>query len=200
MIRSMIQNVMQKFFRLTLVVGLAVATALGDAEPVYAEPVSVPTLTPSELENYQFPSKPDIPPEIKDLNIGQIHLMDQQRRDIKDLLVRRLGIMSMKGNKQDLALLQQIVDRKLLRQDDTRGWQSLGVVLGDILAQDFSLHWVVYQDELGINKALRWRTTNNFVFPVTVFSKRVQFKEDINVAAIYAELGAEIERFKRLPM
>jgi len=194
-IQNLTQKTGQKILMPLLFIGLAVVATTGRAEPV-----NVPTLTPGELENYQFPSTPETPAEIKDLNIGQVHLMDQQRRDIKDLLVRRLGIMSMKGSEEDLALLQQIVDRKLLRDDDIRGWQSLGVVLGDILAKDFSLHWVVYQDELGINKALRWRTSNNFVFPVTVFSKRVQFNEDIDVASIYAELEAEIVRFKRLSM
>jgi hypothetical protein len=78
--------------------------------------------------------------------------------------------------------------------------QALGVVFGDLLVKEFGLQWVSYEDELGASKALRWRTTDNFIFPVTVFSKRVQFGERIKVAEIYSALEAEVVRFKRLSL
>ena len=66
--------------------------------------------------------------------------------------------------------------------------------------REFGLHWVSYEDELGSSKALRWRKTDNFIFPVTVFSKRIQFKEKIDVAAIYEDIETEVQRFKRLSL
>ena len=83
--------------------------------------------------------------------------------------------------KHDLSILQNIVEKKLIRQEDVRGWQGLGIVFGDVLAAEFDLHWVSYADDVGTSKALRWRKTENYVFPVTMFSKRKQFNEKIDV-------------------
>ncbi len=106
----------------------------------------------------------------------------------------------MKGMKSDLAYFQALVDQRVLRPEQTEEWQALGVVFGDLLVNEFGLRWVSYEDELGASKALRWRKTDNFVFPVTVFSKRVQFGEKIDVTEIYNTLEAEIVRFKRLSL
>ena len=79
---------------------------------------------------------------------------------------------------------------------DVRQWQSMGIVFGDVLAKEFGLHWVSYEDDLGTSKALRWRATENYVFPVTMFSKRVQFREKIDVNGVYEKIAEDIERFK----
>jgi hypothetical protein len=165
-----------------------------------AEAIDVPVLSPEQLDNYQFPTEPDAGYQIEALSFGQIHVMDKQREDIKTLFTRRLRVLSMKGMKSDLGHFQALVDQRILRPEQTVEWQALGVVFGDLLVNEFGLTWVSYEDELGASKALRWRTTDNFVFPVTVFSKRVQFGEKIKVAEIYAALEAEIVRFKRLSL
>ncbi|MGK0462994.1 MAG: hypothetical protein ACJA0W_003859, partial [Candidatus Azotimanducaceae bacterium] len=41
----------------------------------------------------------------------------------------------------------------------------------------------------------RYRKTENFIFPVTLFSKRVKFNEDIDMTEIYAALETQIEEF-----
>ncbi len=84
----------------------------------------------------------------------------------------------------------------MLKFSDVSGWQALGVVFGDVLVRQHGLRWVVYEDELGSSKALQWGKTNNFVFPVTVFSKRIQFKEEIDVESLYGDLSNTIETFK----
>jgi len=169
--------------------------ALGASEP------PVPTLTPEELENYQFASPPDEDKEIiKALNVGQMEIMNAQRRSVRELLVRKLGILSLKGDKRDLPILQQLVDRRLIHTREVKEWQAIGVYFGDILVREFGLHWVVYEDKLGISKALRWRSTENYVFPVTLFSKRNHFNEKIVMEDIYRKLEFEVERFKRAAM
>jgi hypothetical protein len=165
-----------------------------------AEAIDVPVLSPEQLDNYQFPTQPDAGYTIEALSFGQIHVMDKQREDIKTLFERRLRALSMKGMKSDLAYFQALVDQRVLRPEQTEEWQALGVVFGDLLVNEFGLRWVSYEDELGASKALRWRKTDNFVFPVTVFSKRVQFGEKIDVTEIYNTLEVEIVRFKRLSL
>ena len=165
-----------------------------------AAPIDVPVLSPDQLENYQFPIEPTPPAVVDDLSFGQQTLLDQQRAEMKALFARRLCIVTLHGTKEDLPLFQQLVDRRILRSDQTPQWQALGVVFGDVLVREFGLHWVSYEDELGSSKALRWRKTDNFIFPVTVFSKRIQFKEKIDVAAIYEDIETEVQRFKRLSL
>ena len=189
---------MIKTFKLYLVLTILSCLsgiALGASEP------PVPTLTPEELENYQFASPPDEEKEIiKTLNVGQMEIMNAQRRSVRELLVRKLGILSLKGDKRDLPILQQLVDRRLIHTREVKEWQAIGVYFGDILVREFGLHWVVYEDKLGISKALRWRSTENYVFPVTLFSKRNHFNEKIVMEDIYRKLEFEVERFKRAAM
>ena len=112
-----------------------------------------------------------------------------------DLIARRLGILNLKGDRSDLKVLQNLVDRKAIARNDVRGLQSLGIVFGDLLVNEYGLGWVSYEDDIGTSKALRWKKTENYVFPVTLFSKRVQFKENINMMGVFEEIGAEVERF-----
>ncbi len=151
-------------------------------------------LTSDELENYEF-DVDEVPATVKALSLGQRYSLDSQRREIMDLIARQLGILTLKGDKSDLKVLQNLVNRKAIRRDDVRGLQGLGIVFGDVLVNEYGLGWVSYEDDLGISKALRWKKTANYVFPVTLFSKRVQFKEDIDMEAVFEELGIEVERF-----
>ena len=161
-----------------------------------AEDVPVQTLTEEELESFEFSEQEDEnPPEIEELSVGQRYILSTQRREIKELIARELGIMSLRGDASDLPTIQRLYDRKVLREDDVREWQAVGVLFGDILVEEYDFEWVSYEDDLGVSKALRWRDTNNFVFPVTVFSKRIQFGQDIDAEAIYDKIKGDIERF-----
>ena len=166
--------------------------------PALAAEDGAPEMTPEELENYPFETVEENV-TVKPLSIGQQYVLDAQREEFKALLARHLGIRSLKGNSKDLAVFQQVIDRNIIKPDQVRQWQSLGMVFGDLLVEEFGLHWVSYEDDFGVSKALRWRTTENYVFPITVFSKRVRFKEKLDVHKIFEELGADIERFKQLP-
>lgn len=189
--------------RTTLVCGItglllaAGATAAGAPAAGEDSPSGLPELTPEQLESYQFERDPDEPEAVVEpLSKGQAFILKTQRQETLDLIARDLGIMHFEADLSDLATLQRIYDRKILRKDQIREWQGVGILFGDILVERFSgLHWVSYEDELGASKALQWRDTRNFVFPITVFSKRVQFGEAIDVRAIYDAIAADIERF-----
>ena len=189
---------MRRFLDICLV--LTLLSSPGSLLFAASEP-PVPTLTQEDLENYQFASPPDDAKEvIKELNVGQMEIMNAQRRSVRELFIRKLGILSLKGDKRDLPILQQLVDRRLVHKREVKEWQAIGVYFGDILVREFGLHWVVYEDKLGVSKALRWRSTENYVFPVTLFSKRNHFNEKIVMEDIYQKLEGEIERFKRAAM
>ena len=167
---------------------------------VYAdeEQSNVPVLTPEQIEGYQFDNPPDDEPVIvKDLNTGQQYTLDSDRQSMKELATRRLGVLSFKQDKKDLEVIQKLIDKKTIHQNEVRDWQSLGVVFGDVLAEELGLHWVSYQDDLGVSKALRWKDTENYVFPVTMFSKRVKYKDEIIVSDIFEAIELDVEAFKR---
>ena len=160
-----------------------------------AEESGLPELTPQELERYEFEVE-ETPATVTDLSLGQRYVLSTQRREINGLIARRLGVLGLRGDRSDLRVLQKLVERKAIRSTDIREWQGLGIVFGDILVTEFGLHWVSYEDDIGISKALQWRDTENYLFPVTLFSKRVQFNEKIDVAAVFDKLESDIERFK----
>lgn len=152
-------------------------------------------LTIEEIEKYQF----DVPKStaiVEDLSLGQRYALGTQRREIADLIARSLGILELKEDRTDLGVIQNLINKKVILKDDVRTWQSLGIIFGDVLEKEFGLDWVSYEDNLGASKALRWRETENYVFPVTMFSKRVQFDEKIDVRSVFNDVGADIESFK----
>ena len=168
--------------------------------PILASEDPVQSLSPEELKSYQFRHAPEKTQVIvRELNVGQQFILSSERREFNKLLYRRLGIREAFGDKRDLSILQQVIDRKVLTSDQVREWQSMGIIFGDILVAEHGLHWVSYEDDLGISKALRWRHTDNYVFPVTMFSKRVQYKEQVNANKIYEKISADVMKFKQLP-
>ena len=121
---------MRPFLRLT-----SVLTAILLAAASQAENKGLPELTPEELERYQFEIE-ESEVTVTDLSLGQRYVLSTQRREVADLAARRLGIIKLKGDKSDLSILQNIVEKKLIRQEDVRGWQGLGIVFGDVLAAE----------------------------------------------------------------
>lgn len=180
--------------------------AVAGSVPAVAEPESdvdipqnnssgipVPVLTPEELSNYSFPDARDAPPpKVEPLTIGQQFILDAQRSDIKDLITRKVGVLYLKGNRQDIPALQRLVDGSHIADGDVKNWQSLGIVFGDMLAEELDLHWVNFEDELGQSRGLQYRNTANFVFPITMFSRRKQFRQPIDVSDMFEKVAAEV--------
>jgi hypothetical protein len=158
--------------------------------------IPVTELTPEELPGYQF-ERDEIPATVEDLSFGQRFTLDSQRKEMKDLVARRLGILRINQSTADLETIQQLVDRRMIGKGEVKQWQALGVIFGDILVRELGLHWISYKDEFGTSKALGWRETKNFVFPVTMFSRRVQFKQTIDAAAMYEKIKREVTAFKQ---
>ena len=158
---------------------------------------TLPSLSQDELENYQFEKQGDeVQVEVSDLSLGQQYVLSRQRREISDLLARHLGVLELQQNLNDLIPLQRLVELRVINEADTLTWQAMGVVLGDLMAHEFDLHWVLIEDEFGASKALQWKETMNFVFPVTLLSKRIQFSREIDLSDIFRKLGEDVDSFR----
>lgn len=124
-------------------------------------------------------------PRISELSVIDRNFMDSQRRDVDTLARTHLG-RQVRGEKDnDLEVLQQLLDRNLVKRDDTVMLQGMGVVLGDVLRQELGLQWVIYEDELGRSRALRLGLTDHYLYPVTMISRRYEVGAPVDVRAIY---------------
>lgn len=177
---------------IALVAGLSLSATGYAAEREI--PSNVPILSPDELEDYQFGTDEEAA-TINELSVAQRAVLSAQRRQIKDLFARQLGILQFDGDKRDLRHLQRLVDKGILSDDDILQWQKVGVLFGDILVEEFDLEWVSYEDERGKSKALQWRDTRNFVFPITLFSRRVEYGRKIDVKEVYNQVAEDIKGF-----
>ena len=123
--------------------------------------------------------------EIGKLSFLDNQYMEQQRSSLDDLARIHLG-SQFSGNKdRDLALLQTLLDRKVVRADQKKELQAMGVIMGDLLAQELHLHWVIYEDSVGRSRALRYRETDNYLFPMTMISRRREAGNLSSVSDIY---------------
>ncbi len=132
-----------------------------------------------------LPAQPAARVSVGALSFVDKQYMQQQREELDALARRHLGQRFTGSTEEDLALLQSLLDRKLVRPDQTRQLQGMGIILGDLLANDLDMHWIVYEDPAGRSRALRYRESDNYLFPVTMISRRREAGSDTPVKTIY---------------
>lgn len=123
--------------------------------------------------------------EISSLTKIDLQYMQQQRDLLGDLTARNFGRQFTGSKDKDLALLQRLLDEDIVSGDQTRELQAMGIIMGDLLAEDLDLDWVVYKDRLGRSRALRYKSTDNYLFPVTMISRRREVDNRTPVTDIY---------------
>ena len=129
------------------------------------------------------------------LSNGTTYCISRQRAFVH-ALARRLDLSpTFSGDVTDLQLLQKVVDAKVLSPNQTWELQSLGIVLGDVFAKQFGLRWVIVEDEYGRDPALRFMSTSNLVFPLTMISKRVEDGTPVDLHAIYEGISDCVAEF-----
>ncbi|GAB3289387.1 DUF3806 domain-containing protein [Parahaliea aestuarii] len=125
------------------------------------------------------------PPRIEELSFLDRQFMTQQRQNLEDLARRHFGQGFSGEREQDLTLLQRLLDDGVVGSQDTAQLQAMGLVMGDLLADELDMHWVVYEDNLGRSRALRYRDSDNYLFPMTMVSRRREAGNTLPVTEIY---------------
>jgi hypothetical protein len=138
-------------------------------------------------------------PRIGELSYLDRQFMAQQRALLEDLVRRNFGRGFNRVRDNDLDLLQMLLDRQLVRPDQTRELQAMGVVMGDLLASELALKWVVYEDHLGRSRALRDGDSDIYLFPITMISRRREVDNRTPVVDIYRK-AADIITDSRPPL
>ncbi len=134
--------------------------------------------------NWEKPS--DVEIRIEPLSAIDRHFMANQRAEVEGL-ANRLGRRLTGTPDRDLDTLQTILDRNLVSSEDVLTLQAMGIVLGDLLGQKLDMDWVVYRDRAGRSRALRYRSTDVYLFPVTMISRRREAGNTKPVVIIYEQ-------------
>ena len=118
--------------------------------------------------------------------------MERQRNSVLELTRRHFG-RTLPDSEADLYLLQVLLDEHRVAPADKYLLQAMGVVLGDVMAEHLKLEWVSAKDPRGRSRALRVGDTDTLIFPVTMISKRMEFGEPVDIAALYEKIGRLVD-------
>ena len=108
---------------------------------------------------------------IEPLSAIDRQFMAEQHMHVEQL-ANRLGRGLTGVADRDLNTLQRILDERMVPAEDTLTLQAMGVVFGDLLGDRLDMDWVVYRDNKGRSRALRYRQMDVYLFPITMISRR----------------------------
>jgi hypothetical protein len=124
-------------------------------------------------------------------NIAELSWTDKQfmtaQLALVDELVRAELGAQIHGTENDLAVLQRVVSRNLVNREDTQTQQALGLVLGNVIANQTGMQWVAYSDEAGRSRALCVAGSDSCLFPMTMLSRRMAVGLYPDVNKLYRE-------------
>ncbi len=121
-------------------------------------------------------------PKFSELSHEETARLEQQRAVVAAAAKCKYGTASLTGTKQDLPVLQGLIDDGVFQKSQTYELQSLGVAFGDVLASEFPLRWMMVTDEFGTDPTLRFKQTTLQVNALTMISKRVERGEPVNLS------------------
>ena len=135
-------------------------------------------------------------PTVRPFSDGDEKYLQQGRDRINQLTRRHFGGSLQQQRAHDIALLQRLLDDKLVIAKDRRLLQDMGIVLGDLLLQEFNLRWVIYTDKYGPSRALQLKHSENFLFPITMISRRAEVGVTVDITELYDNASIKIEGYK----
>jgi hypothetical protein len=119
-------------------------------------------------------------PKFTELSPEDNNRLDQQRAIVAVIANKRYAT-ALTRTKRDLTVLQRLLDDKVFKKSQRYELQSLGVVFGDVLANELPLRWVMITDEFGTEPTLRFKDTSININALTMISKRVERDEPVDV-------------------
>lgn len=169
-------------------------TTLRPVLPSFALAIGLGALALSPTAAAQFQQPGEV--RIADLTPLDRQYMARQAQVVDELARLHLGTACC-DSRADLSTLQRMLDEGVVRNDQRSELQAMGIVMGNLLAGELGLHWVIYEDEMGRSRALRLDETDNYLFPATMLSRRREFGNEEPVEVIYEQAYRRIEA--RLP-
>ena len=133
---------------------------------------------------------------IHELSSEEITRLEAQRKWVREHYepAAQKNYETVKGK---VRLIAAIIGNAWIEPHETIKLQSLGVSLGDAIAQELGLEWVAVEDEFGRDPALILRGTSIKIFPVTMISKRIERGEQVDAVEMFGNTCKTILEIKR---
>lgn len=97
------------------------------------------------------------------------------------------------GSRNDLALIQRVLDTGVVEREATYTLQALGLAFGRTFLNEFpDYDWWMVEDEHGRDPAIRYKETSLLVFPMTMISKRVEDGEHFDLNELFEGLAQQL--------
>lgn len=134
--------------------------------------------------------------ELRAFKESDLSYLQQGHDRIEELTQKHFGSRLQGIPDHDLKLLQRLLDDKRVKASDRRLLQDMGIVFGGLLQKQFDLKWLIYEDKSGPSRALQLKHTNNFLFPITMISRRAETGLSVDVAGLYEKAIGKIAAYK----
>ncbi|WP_052810591.1 DUF3806 domain-containing protein [Variovorax paradoxus] len=119
---------------------------------------------------------------------ADLHAIAHQLMHAAELVSEATGLV-LSGTMADLAVLQKVVDSKIVEPEATYSLQALGLAFGKVFIEtQENYDWWMVEDEYGRDPAIRYKQTTLLLFPMTMLSKRIEDGEEVDVAEIFKGL------------
>jgi hypothetical protein len=149
------------------------------AVPLAVAQVRSPKERPTTMSDREVHGLPE--PKFTELSAEDTARLEQQRAVVLAAARERYGTPALTRTRSDLPVLQRLIDERVFNKAQTYELQCLGVALGDVLARELPLRWVMVTDEFGTDPTLRFKQMTLQVNALTIISKRIDRDEQVSV-------------------
>lgn len=149
------------------------------AVPLAVAQVRSPKERPTTMSDREVHGLPE--PKFTELSAEDTARLEQQRAVVLAAARERYGTPALTRTRSDLPVLQRLIDERVFNKAQTYELQCLGVALGDVLASELPLRWVMVTDEFGTDPTLRFKQMTLQVNALTIISKRIERDEQVSV-------------------
>jgi Domain of unknown function (DUF3806) len=162
----------------------------------FATVLTFGALTFSSYSSQSGP-KQQVAPKFTELSNDDVASLDKQRALVAAAAKQRYGVSGLFRTKADLPVLQRLIDDQAFTKAQTYELQSLGVALGDVMASELPLRWMMVTDEFGTDPTLRYKDTTIQVNAPTMISKRIERDEKVNVSSLLEITREQLPKFQK---
>jgi hypothetical protein len=149
------------------------------AVPLAVAQVRSPKERPTTMSDREVHGLPE--PKFTELSAEDTARLEQQRAVVLAAARERYGTPALTRTRSDLPVLQRLIDERVFNKAQTYELQCIGVALGDVLASELPLRWVMVTDEFGTDPTLRFKQMTLQVNALTIISKRIERDEQVSV-------------------
>jgi len=149
------------------------------AVPLAVAQVRSPKERPTTMSDREVHGLPE--PKFTELSAEDTARLEQQRAVVLAAARERYGTPALTRTRSDLPVLQRLIDERVFNKAQTYELQCLGVALGDVLASELPLRWVMVTDEFGTDPTLLFKQMTLQVNALTIISKRIDRDEQVSV-------------------